>query len=232
MKAVILAAGEGKRLRPLTDEIPKPMVRVGGKPILEHTLNTLPDIVTEVILVIGYRKEAIQEYFGDSFSGRKLIYVEQPEPKGPGEALLRARPFLDSDPFFVIYADDLYHPEDLAACIKGTPCVLVKESENPERFGVCQVTDDGRLLEVLEKRKNPPTNLVNIGVYFLTHDIFSIPPIFLPNGEHNLAEQIGVMAQKHPVYIERARFWHPIGYPEDVVAAEEWLSLPVEQRLN
>jgi bifunctional UDP-N-acetylglucosamine pyrophosphorylase/glucosamine-1-phosphate N-acetyltransferase len=160
------------------------------------------------------------------------MYVEQPEPKGPGEALLRAKPFLDGAPFFVLYADDLYHPEDLAACIKNTSCVLVKESKNPERFGVCQIAEDDRLLAIFEKQENPPTNLVNIGVYYLTHDIFSIPPIFLPNGEHNLAEQIGALAQKHPVYIARARFWHPIGYPEDVVNAEQWLKLPMEKRLN
>jgi UDP-N-acetylglucosamine diphosphorylase / glucose-1-phosphate thymidylyltransferase / UDP-N-acetylgalactosamine diphosphorylase / glucosamine-1-phosphate N-acetyltransferase / galactosamine-1-phosphate N-acetyltransferase len=232
MKAVILAAGEGKRLRPLTDEIPKPMVRVGGRPILEYTLSILPDEITEVILVVGYRQEAIREYFGDSFGTRRLIYVEQPKLKGTGDALILARPFLNEESFMLLYADDLYHPADLTACIKDTSRVLVKEHSKPERFGVCLIDDEGRVAKILEKKPNPPSNLVNIGAYYLTSDIFSFPPKLSPHGEYFLTEQIDAMAQEHPVYIERARFWHPIGYPEDVAAAEAWLQLPVEERLN
>lgn len=233
MKAVILAAGEGKRLRPLTDHIPKPMVRVGDTPILEYTLSILPEEIDEVILVVGYRQNVIREYFGDSFGDRKLVYVEQPELKGTGDALLRAKPFLNNESFLLIHADDLYHPEDLAACIGGTARVLVKESEHPERFGVCVVDDDGRILDILEKRENPPSNLVNIGAYFLTNTIFSIPLIPSPTGkEYYLAEQIGAMAQKEPVYVIRARFWHPIGYPEDILQAEEFLRIPLEERAN
>jgi NDP-sugar pyrophosphorylase family protein len=229
---VILAAGEGKRLRPLTDHVPKSLVRVGGKPILEYTLGILPPQIDEVILVVGYRREAIREYFGNSFGRLKLTYVEQPEPKGTGEALLRTRSFLADDPFMLLYGDDLYHPEDLAACMGEHPKVLVKESKNPERFGVCLIDDRDRLLGILEKRPDPPTNLVNIGVYLLTKDIFEIAPIKLSNGEYNLAEQIGVMAQRHPVFIQRARFWHPIGYPEDLELAEKFSALPPGLRLN
>jgi bifunctional UDP-N-acetylglucosamine pyrophosphorylase/glucosamine-1-phosphate N-acetyltransferase len=219
MKAIILVGGEGQRLRPLTETIPKAMVRVGGKPILEYTLGILPPQITEVILVIGYRKEVITEYFGSSFGRLKISYVEQPEPKGTGEALLRARPLLDDEPFLVIYGDDLYHPDDLAACAESGLAILVREHPNPERFGVCLVDEDDRLLGILEKRPHSPTNLVNIGVYVLDKHIFDVAPIFLPNGEHNLAEQIGVMAEKHPVRAVRARFWHPIAYPEDVERA-------------
>jgi UDP-N-acetylglucosamine diphosphorylase / glucose-1-phosphate thymidylyltransferase / UDP-N-acetylgalactosamine diphosphorylase / glucosamine-1-phosphate N-acetyltransferase / galactosamine-1-phosphate N-acetyltransferase len=233
MKAVILAAGEGKRLRPLTNKIPKPMVKVGGKPILEYTLTILPKEITEVVLVVGYRKEAIQDYFGDSFGGRKIIYVEQPEMKGTGDALLHAQPFLDHEPFLLLYADDLYHPEDIAACVKGDARILVKEHQRPERFGVCRIEEDGRVVEILEKRENPPSNLVNIGVYYLTSRIFEFPPTFSEvHGEYFFTEQLSAMAQEYPIYVERARFWHPIGYPEDLPGAEHFIKLPVEERVN
>jgi bifunctional UDP-N-acetylglucosamine pyrophosphorylase/glucosamine-1-phosphate N-acetyltransferase len=196
------------------------MVRIGGKPILEYTLSILPPQVNEVILVVGYRQEVIREYFGSSFGRLKISYVEQPEPKGTGEALTRARPLLDDRPFFVIYGDDLYHPNDLAACAAHGLAILAREHQNPERFGVCLIDGDDRLLGILEKRPSPPSNLVNIGVYVLNQHIFDIAPIFLPNGEHNLAEQIGVMAEKHVIRIVRAKFWHPIAYPEDVESAQ------------
>jgi len=223
MKAVILVGGEGKRLRPLTESIPKAMVRVGGKPILEYTLGILPPQITEVILIVGYRQEVIREYFGSSFGRLALTYVEQPEPKGTGEALSRARPFLDDEQFLVVYGDDLYHPDDLAAVVANGLAILVREHPNPERFGVCLVDGDDRLLGILEKRPHPPSNLVNIGVYVLDQHVFDIAPIFLPNGEHNLAEQIGVMAEQHPVHAIHAKFWHPIAYPEDVESAHQYM---------
>lgn len=232
MQAVILAAGEGKRLRPLTENMPKPMVPVGSKPILEYTLSILPPEIDEVIMVIGYRGDAIRDYFGSCFGRLKITYIEQPVLLGTGEALRRVKPFLKPGPFLILYADDLYHPEDLANCVSDGPSVLVKESLTPERFGVCLIDENDRLMGILEKRPSPPTNLVNIGVYFLNHTIFDVPPILLPNGEHNLAEQIGVLSERESIYVTRARFWHPIGYPEDVEKAEQWLATDLKDRLN
>ena len=93
MQAVILAAGQGKRLRPLTENVPKSLGPVGGKPILEYTMGILPPGIDEVIIVIGYRGDTIRSYFGESFGRLKLTYVEQPIPLGTGEALRRARRF-------------------------------------------------------------------------------------------------------------------------------------------
>ncbi len=205
---------------------------VSCKRICEHTVSILPPNCDEAILVIGYRGGAIKDRFGRSFGRIKLTYVEQAEPLGTGDALRRAQPFLKQEPFLVLYADDLYHPQDLIDCAGGGCSVLVKESRTPERFGVCLVDGSDRLLGILEKRPNPPTNLVNVGVYFLNHKIFDVPPIFLSNGEHNLAEQIGVLAETETIYVTRARFWCPIGYPEDVPKADEWLLVDPEARVN
>lgn len=232
MQAVILAAGEGKRLRPLTIDRPKPMVEINGRPILEHTLKSLPREIDEVILVIGYLGEVIKSHFRSSFKGLKIKYVYQSEPKGTSDAFYAARDSIKEESFMLLYADDLYHPEDLQKCISDAPTVLVKESAHPERFGVCLVDGEGVLLDILEKQENPPSNLVNIGAYILDRSIFSVPQVFLPNGEANLAAQIGVWAKTKRIRTVKARFWHPIGYPEDIPGAERYLNLPLSERIN
>ncbi len=235
MQAVILAAGEGKRLRPLTEDRPKPMVLVGGKPILEYTLSILPKEIDEVILVVGYKQEKIKEYFGNEFEGKKLIYVDQPEAKGTGEALARTRHLLNGEPFLMLFADDLYHPDDLAVlAASDCPAIVVKEKEHPERFGVCEVSDDGFLLELIEKPEHPSGNLVNMGPSLLHHDIFDfdIEAPLLPNGESCLPEHIGRLAKKRPVRAFQARFWHPIGYPDDLDTAHEHIQKNSEDRKN
>lgn len=235
MQAVILAAGEGKRLRPLTQDRPKPMVLVGGKPILEYTLSILPKEIDEVILVVGYKQEKIIEYFGDEWGGRRLIYVDQPEPNGTGDALARTRHLLNGEPFLLLYADDLYHPEDLTLLAASDhPTVLIKEKDHPERFGVCNISGDGFLLELVEKPEYPKSNFVNAGPNLLHHDIFelNIDEPVLSNGESNLSFQIGLWLHKRPVRALHARFWHPVGFPEDIDHAHDYVAMHPDERLN
>ncbi|MBI4599864.1 NTP transferase domain-containing protein [Candidatus Uhrbacteria bacterium] len=228
MQAVILAAGEGMRLRPLTDDRPKPMVLIGGKPILEYTLNMLPKEIEEVILVVGYKQEKIKEYFGNEWSGKHIVYVDQSRQKGTGDALVKAQPFLNGEPFLLLQADDLYHPDDLSAlAASDLPAVLVIEHEHPERFGVCTVSPDGLLLELIEKPAHPKGNLVNVGPNLLHHDIFDLDlgAPMLPNGESNLAAQIGIWLSRRPVRAMKGRFWYAIGYPQDLEGAERYVNL-------
>jgi len=234
MQAVILAAGEGRRLRPLTDDRPKPMICVGGKPILHYTLDLLPSEIDEVILVVGYKKEKIEEYFGNEWGGRKIIYVDQPEQKGTGEALERARPFLRDGLFMLGFADDLFNPLDLQDCVRdGGMTILVKEAEHPERMGICLVDENGFLQGLIEKPEVPPSNLANTGVCcVLGHEIFDIPKVFDQKNEHVIAPQIGDLAKQIPVKIIKARFWHPIGYPEDIENAEQYMNIPPHERKN
>lgn len=233
MQAVILAGGRGTRLRPLTDKTPKSMIQVGEKMILEHTLGMLPPKIEEAILVVGYKKEKIKKHFGDSFypentrGGRiiKITYVEQPEPSGTADALMRTRPYLRDGIFLLLSGDDLYHEKDLeVACENDNPLVLVMRSENPERFGVCAIGEGLRLLRIVEKPKNPQGNLVNIGAYLLNNEIFDIPIKAAPNGEFYLAEQVGNWAKERPVHVHEALFWHPINNYEELRAAEKFLA--------
>ena len=219
MQAVILAAGEGKRLRPLTEAMPKPMIDVQGRPILEYVIAALPEQVSEVILIIGYKGEAIKNYFGNAYKEKRITYISNVEPKGTGYALMQAKPFLKEDFFLLLNGDDLYHPQDLTAISLKRPTVFVTVSSHPERFGVCLLNENGFLSRIIEKPQNPPSNLVNTGGYILNHEIFDVPVPVLPNGELNLAEQIGDWARKRPVYTHKARFWNPINRIEELEAA-------------
>lgn len=233
MQVIILAAGVGKRLRPLTNDLPKPMVQVNGKPILEYTLSILPKNIDEIILVVGYHKERIIEHFGDNFNGIPIKYVEQEEPMGTAHALDVAEPFIRNEDFLFLHADDLYHEDDLDALVKlKAPVILTKEIDNPERFGVCLVDPDGYLTDMIEKPTNPPSNLVNIGVYLLNREIFNVPAVQSTNGEFYLAEKIGQWAKEQKIKVVTAKFWHPIGYPEDVEVAHSLVALPSEHRIN
>ena len=114
MKCIILAAGEGTRMKPLTNEIPKPMLKISGKPILEHILDSLPDNIDEVILVVGYLKEKIVNYFGDEFGKFKIKYVFQEGKLGTYRALELCKDLIINDErFLMMYADDLHGIEGL-----------------------------------------------------------------------------------------------------------------------
>ncbi|OGZ35018.1 MAG: hypothetical protein A3A94_02760 [Candidatus Portnoybacteria bacterium RIFCSPLOWO2_01_FULL_43_11] len=108
MQAVILAAGQGIRLRPMTSFIPKCLLKVGKKPILEHTFSQLPNEIHEVIIVVGHLQEQIRKYFGRNFCGRPIRYIEQPEKLGTGHALFICKNSLEDKKFLVMMGDDLY----------------------------------------------------------------------------------------------------------------------------
>ncbi|MDD5710653.1 MAG: sugar phosphate nucleotidyltransferase [Candidatus Colwellbacteria bacterium] len=228
MQAVILAAGAGKRLRPLTNDIPKPMVVVSGKPILERTLEILPDEIEEAIMVVGYKKEKIIEYFGGQFGHVRIRYVEQAEPKGTYDALECAKPLLNGGFFLFLHGDELYHPYDLQRCVESNqPTVLTVETGHPERYGICTVDQNEYLLGVQEKPADPKSNLAITGAYLLNSDIFEMSKSesSATKGEYVLAEQIGRWAARTKIKVMRATFWYTVSYPEDVHIADKFLGM-------
>lgn len=232
MQAVILAAGEGKRLRPLTETTPKPMVRINGRPILEYTLSALPESVNEAIIIVGYKGEQVVNHFGNTFGKLKLTFVTQKELKGTGDALKSTKDLLRDEHFLVLVGDDLYRPDDIKKCTEYPLSILAKETEHPERYGVCVADENDNLKEVVEKPACPVSNLVGIGVYVLNKKVFDMPEALLPNGEANLVAQINSLAQIEPMRIVKARFWHPIGYPEDLKKAEYFAKITPEKWEN
>lgn len=223
MQAVILAAGRGRRLRSLTDEIPKPLLKVAGKPILEYNLNQLPSQIEEVIIVVNYLKEQIKDYFGEEFNGRKIRYVEQKQRLGTAHALWACKDYLKDNKFLVMMGDDLYSKRDILECIDYDLCVLAKEMENPKRFGVLETDKDDFLKDIIESPVDSKNNLANTGLYVLDKRIFDYEMVVLPSREFGLPQTIAKMVEDYPVKVKKANFWFPIGYPEDLEKAKQVL---------
>lgn len=225
-KAIILAAGEGKRLHPLTLEVPKPLVRISGKPILEHIWNSLPDAISEVILVIGYKGQMVRDYFGDEFKNKKIKYIYQEKPLGTGHALILCKSFINKgEKFLFMYSDDLHSKDGLSNLLNHDLAILVAEHPDPKRFGVVLVDEKNKILEIEEKPEIPKSNLVSVGVYLFDDRIFNYKASRNPNGEYYVTDLIGDLVKYYPVYAEKTSFWHPIGYPEDVIIAEKLLAV-------
>lgn len=220
MKAIILAAGEGARMRPLTNDLPKPLVRLCEKPLLEHIVSRLPPEVNELILVVGYLGDQIIRHCGEKFFGRDVRYVKQENPRGTFHALKLCEPFVEKgEQFFVLYADDIHGEEGIKDCLKYKHALLVSEVDNPGRFGVVRAGKDNKVLEIVEKPENPFSNLVSTGVIFTDTSIFDYD-IKMKNGEFYLSEAISEMAKDKDVYAVKSSLWLPIGYPKDLKKAE------------
>ncbi len=219
MQCVILAAGKGTRLRPLTDDTPKPLVLVAGKPLLQHIVEALPSAVGELIIVHGYLGEQIKTYCGEVFMGRKVTYVEQIEQKGTAHALWLCKDLLQGC-FLFMFADDIHGVNDLARVTSYSRALLAMPTKTPERFGVVVRHPDGTLAEFVEKPTHPPSNLASTGVMMLDTHIFEFEIKKEINGEYYLTDVIAEYAEKYPMAVVEQDLWIPIGYPEDITRAE------------
>ena len=223
MKAVILAAGEGVRMMPITKTCPKPLVKILGKPLLQHLFDVLPDEINEIILVVGYLADQIKSYFGERFGRFKIKYVVQSEKLGTAHALWLCRDLLDGERFLMLYADDLQSKDDIAKCLNFPLAILAKEVANPERFGVIITDEKDNVLDLVEKPEFFVSNLASTGVKVLDNRIFNYPARKHENGEYYITDSVARLAKDHEVKVVRANFWLPIGYPEDLGKAEDIL---------
>jgi len=225
MKAIILAAGEGIRMRPLTLETPKPLLKVGGKPLLEHIVSRLPDAVDELILVVGYRGGQIKDYCGDNFLGKKTQYVRQEKQLGTYHAVKLCEPLIEkNERFFVLCADDVHGKKGMENCLNFRYALLTAEVEDPRRFGVVRLNSDNSIVEIKEKPKNPFSNIVSTGFLLLDSEIFKYKADVQINGEYYLTDVLfKAMKDGHKIFAVKSSMWLPIGYPEDIKKAEEAL---------
>jgi bifunctional UDP-N-acetylglucosamine pyrophosphorylase/glucosamine-1-phosphate N-acetyltransferase len=211
-------------MRPLTETCPKPLLKVAGKPILEHIIDALPSEIDEVVLVVSYLKEQIMEWGGEEFHGRRMVYRVQDNPAGgTGEALLRTRDVLH-DKFLFMYGDDIHGADALKKAVNEEHAILATHSSAPERYGVLVPHEDGTLKEILEKPKNPPTNLINIGGFVINESIFDFNVPVSDSGELYVTDMLTEYAKVNPVKIIMQDLWLPIGYPQDIEIAEAILA--------
>jgi glucose-1-phosphate thymidylyltransferase len=175
---VVLAGGEGRRLRPLTRNRPKPMLPAGNRPILEHVVDTLIEAgVDRVVLVVGYRRNRVQEHFGPSYRGTELEYAIQRNELGSGHALLQARDLIDG-PALVLNGDRVIDADivaDVADAFadREEPTLAVMEHDQAHRFGAVRLDGD-RVTELVEKPMAGEYRLINAGVYAFTPDVFDL----------------------------------------------------------
>ena len=172
MKAVILAAGEGKRLRPFTMSRPKGMIAVGNRPILEYIVEALlSNGVKDIIMVVGYRRDTIMLHFQDGKKyGASIEYVIQEKPLGTAHALSLAGPRLNGEDFLIVAGDNLIDAQmitDLLAKRNGVSMV-VAESESPSKYGVVKMEGD-RIVGLVEKPEAQIGNIINTGIYHFPH---------------------------------------------------------------
>lgn len=175
MKAIILAAGEGLRCRPLTLTRSKVMLPVANKPLLEHIINAVVENdIQEVILVVGYQKERIMDYFGNGLEfGVKIDYIFQEAQLGTAHAVKLAKEYVDGD-FLVLNGDNLIDRNtiaDLLAGKNGSVTLLAVEREQTMGYGVV-ISESGKVTKILEKPKEVVSHFVNAGIYIFTMEIF------------------------------------------------------------
>lgn len=225
MKCVILAAGKGSRMLPLTEQMPKPLLPVGGTPLVERILGLFPPTVDHFIIVVGYKGEMIRERIGSELHGRPVSYVEQHTCTGTFEALKETQHLLqDNEPFFVVYGDDLHDSVAIEQMLSHQNSLLVHEVENPSAYGVIEINEENVITGIYEKPENPTTNLVSTGVLLLDTAVFLHEPEPLPSGEKALATAVGLLCAERKIHAVRSNFWLPITTPEDLQKADRHIS--------
>ncbi len=231
MQAIILAAGEGSRMRPLTSKRPKVMLPICGRPLLEQiVLRAMQAGADQFIFVVGYGADLIKSYFGDGANlGIHIKYAIQKQQLGTGHALLAAQS-LSEERFVVLNGDVLPDVETLKRIIhaKGLAAAAIRVPD-PQRYGVFTVSD-GLLQSVVEKSSTPPSDLANAGIYLLGQEIFDairLTPVS-PRGEYELTDGLNALASRQNICIVELKDWIEIGRPWDILAANEKMMPDIE----
>lgn len=237
MKAVVLAAGEGMRLRPLTLTRPKHLIKLGGKPILEHCFEKLKACgIDEAAVVVHFMADAIRDYFGDGEDfGVRIEYVEQKEVLGTGNAVGVAESFVEDD-FLVVYGDLLFGSQAVKRVVglhaeeKPTVTMGVVPVENPEEYGIVEVENNGVVKRLVEKpsREESPSNLANAGIYVFSRDIFGKigETSASVRGEWEITDAISLFLGegKRVLAVEiSGEDWFDVGRPWDLLEANRWV---------
>jgi bifunctional UDP-N-acetylglucosamine pyrophosphorylase/glucosamine-1-phosphate N-acetyltransferase len=245
MKAVILAAGEGVRLQPITSTRPKHLIKVGGKPILEHCLNAVKTSgIEEALIVIHYMGDAIRQYFGDGEKfGLKIEYVEQKAVLGTGNAVNVVEPYVKDD-FLLVYGDLLFSAEavknviDLHKKEKPAATMAVVPVENPEDYGIVELEDEKHVKHIVEKPKHEeaPSNLANAGMYVFSTEIFDKirETSASARGEWEITDAISQLSKEKKTVLAvkiSQDDWIDIGRPWDLLEANRWALERMEHKV-
>ena len=222
MKAVILAGGEGTRLRPLTLATPKPVVPVVDRPFLRHQLDLLSTVgVTEVVFSVAYRPERIEEVFGDGRAlGKRIRYAVEETPLGTGGAVKNAEVQLDQTT--IVFNGDVLTDVDLPAVVRrhrearASATIVLAPVPNPAAYGLVEFDEGGRIRRFLEKPdpSQITTDTINAGIYVLEKETLSLmPPAVNHSIERGFFPALLARGDYVAAYVHRG-YWIDIGTPE------------------
>jgi bifunctional UDP-N-acetylglucosamine pyrophosphorylase/glucosamine-1-phosphate N-acetyltransferase len=231
MQTVILAAGEGTRMRPLTEGTPKPMLPVADRPLAAHTADAAVAAgASELVFVVGYEADAVRAFFGDEYRGVPVTYAVQAEQRGTADAVRAARDDLDG-PFAVLNGDNLYDPEGIARLFETGPAIAAQRVDDPTNYGVLS-TDGDRVTGIVEKPADPPTDLANAGAYvFPAAAAEWLDVAASERGEREITDVLARVVEEFevtPVALDR---WLDVGRPWELLAANEWKLGDLDRRV-
>jgi len=222
MKAVVLAAGLGRRLAAITVDKPKVLVKIGHKTLIEHTLTKLRDLgITQIALVVGYKGEMVREVVGDT-----VIYYAQKKRLGTAHAFLQAKDFVDGS-FFLGMNGDMFFTDPLVDFIKlRPPSISVYRVEDSSRYGRFEIKN-GKVVSIREKATEAASGFINAGVYLFPKEIFTYiekTPLS-PRNEYEITDTIQMMINEGWVFkaYELKGFWKDIAYVADIEEAQKAL---------
>jgi bifunctional UDP-N-acetylglucosamine pyrophosphorylase/glucosamine-1-phosphate N-acetyltransferase len=213
MDAVIMAAGLGTRLRPLTLQKPKPLLDIQGRPILDWLLGALPGSVNRILVVVHYLADQIENYLQRQQWIQHWAVVFQDQPRGTGDALRSCRARIESDRFLVLNGDDLFGADDLRRLAETSAGVLVHEVQEPRQFGIVMLRSDGSLDRLIEKPNLPGPRLANCGAYVFPRSVFDTTLERSARGEYEITDYLTGLARAQPVEVVSAKFWIAVSNP-------------------
>jgi glucose-1-phosphate thymidylyltransferase len=241
--AVILAGGEGERLRPLTRNRPKPLLPAGNRPIIEYVLDSVIEAgISDIHVVVGYKHNRVQSHLGDTYSDVDLTYHIQEKQLGSGHALLQARDAV-TDPFLVVNGDQITEPSIITDVLSAHDAAMaasmgVIESDKAAEYGTVSLTD-GNVTDLTEHPETDAGGLLNAGVYVFTPEIFSVlADLPRPGGVLTIPAGVSALVadpETAVLGVETDGFWTDATYPWDLLTVAEqvfsmdWIDLPSQE---
>ena len=243
MRGLLLAGGHGTRLRPLTFTGNKHMIPIANKPMLFYGLEHLMAAgIKEIAIILGPIKEGIKESIGDgSKFGINVEYIEQPKPKGLAHAVLISEKFIQNEPFIMYLGDNLIK-EGIIPLIRTfynetSDCVICTSAvPDPSRYGVVKMNPAGRPVQLIEKPKDPESNLALAGVYLFNHYIFEAVNSIKPSwrDELEITDAIQYLVEKNrtvSVHMTNG-WWKDTGKPEDLLEANQLVLQDIQPKIK
>ena len=233
MKAVILAAGKGTRMKEITKSIPKPMAYINNKPMLEHIIRFIKNAgITEFGIVVGYKQSIVQDHFQNgSMLGVSITYIEQKEQNGTGAALNLAKDFVSGEPFFFSFGDVITPQENYPGMLEyfeKTSCdtlLGLNRVDDPYMGAAVYIDENNNIIRMVEKppKGTSTTNLNNGGIMILKHDIFDYTARLKlsQRGEYELTDVFGLLKEDGRTLkgYELSGYWKDVGTAKDLEAA-------------